>query len=238
MGEVAEFFDEQQKSSAYKNLKKLTQGQDRAAAQIMNGEVGGRVLSIGGVWEFFEKGPRLSELTVMDVSEQMLQSYAPAGSKAAVGDLYSIDLPAASFDSVVFSLILHHVAQGDWAQTRERVRSALARAFQWLKPGGKVFIIEACPAPAWMLPQRLLLPFTKLFLKAVSQPLVVMHERAFYENTLSELGFSRIEARRVMAPGTSDWTWFPVFMAVSWLRMPLKFYPKMHIFTGEKPGGA
>jgi len=73
MGDVAQFFDEQQKSSAYRELKTLTRAIDRAAADIMNREARGRVLSIGGVWEFFDKGPGLSELTVLDLSAEMLK---------------------------------------------------------------------------------------------------------------------------------------------------------------------
>ena len=234
MSEVGEFFDEQHKSEAYRNLKKLTRGVDEAAAKIMNAEVAGRALSIGGTWEGFAPGPQMKSLTCLDLSEETLKEYAPKDAKRAVGDLYTYEFATEMFDSVVFALILHHVARGSWSHCRERVTAALARAKEWLAPGGSVFIIEYCPAPAWMPVQRLALPATKAFLSLAKQPLVVMHEREFYENALKEAGFSKVEARLISAPGTSDWTWFPVFMAVPWLRMPLKFYPRMHIITGTK----
>jgi hypothetical protein len=235
MSEVGEFFDEQHKSEAYKNLKKLTRGVDEAAARIMNREVSGRALSIGGTWEGYAPGPQLKSLTCLDLSEETLKSYAPEDAKTAVGDLYTYEFSTGMFDSIVFALILHHVAQGSWARCRERVRTALSRAKQWLAPGGKLFVIEYCPALPWMPVQRLALPATKAFLGLAKQPLVVMHEKTFYEGILKDEGFSSVEARLIQAPGTSDWTLFPVFMAVPWLKMPLKFYPRMHIITGTKP---
>lgn len=236
MGELEEFFAAQQRDSSYEALKTLTRGVDRAAADLLNARVRGRVLSVGGVWEFFAPGPGLSGLVCLDLSAPMLESYAPAGAEKVVGDLFETELPEGSFDGVVFSLILHHVARGGWGECERRLRDALARARRWLKPGGTVFILEYCPHPAWMLVQRVLLPLTRLFLKLAGQPLVVMHDRGFYERELAALGFESVEARRISAPGVGDWTWFPVFMAVPWLKLPLKLYPKMHVLTGVKPG--
>lgn len=234
MGELTEFFDAQQRDSSYAELKRLTRSQDEAAAKLLNASVTGRVLVVGGVWEFFAPGPGLSGLVCLDVSAPMLESYAPKGAERVVGDLYEADLSEASFDGVVFALILHHVASGGWGCCERRIHAALARARRWLKPGGTVFILEYCPHPAWMPVQRLVLPLTRLFLKLARQPLVVMHDCGFYERALAASGFGGVEARRIYAPGAGDWTWFPVFMAVPWLKLPLKLYPKMHVLTGVK----
>jgi hypothetical protein len=78
--------------------------------------------------------------------------------------------------------------------------------------------------------QRGLLPLTKLFLKLVGQPLVVMHPRAFYERLLG-----RFSSRQAVAlTSGDDWAWFPVFMSVGWLKLPLKVYPKPFVFSATK----
>lgn len=233
MADVKEFFEKQGEGS-YAELKTLTRRQDEAAAALLNAEVTGEALSIGGVWEGYKPGPLLSRLQVLDVSQEMLRKYAPQGAEPVVGDLYEKDFPERSLDAVVFSLVLHHVAQGSWKECRSRVETALARAKKWLKPGGKLFILEYCPARPWMPVQRLALPFTKAFLAVAGQPLVVMHERGFYERALQRAGFSPVTARAIRPDGVSDWEWFPVFMGVKWLKLPLKVYPKMHVFTGVK----
>ena len=215
-------------------MKRLTRAQDEAAARLLNAELSGRALSIGGVWEGFAKGPGLDSLAVLDLSPEMLATYAPRGVEPIVGDLYAKEFADASFDGIVFALILHHVARGGWAECRARIREALSRARRWLKPGGRVFVLEYCPAPAWMPLQRLGLPFTKLFLRAVGQPLVVMHEVSFYEEELARAGFADVRTRRIGAPGASDWTWFPVFMGARWPKLPLKVYPKMHLIDARK----
>ncbi len=235
MSEVEKFFAAQQRDASYEALKSLTRGVDRAAADVLNKEVRGRTLSVGGVWEFFSPGPQLSPLVCLDLSAPMLESYAPAGAEKVVGDMFETELSENSFDSVVFSLILHHVAQGNWGECEGRIREALARTRRWLKPGGTVFILEYCPHPFWMPIQRLILPLTRLFLKLVGQPLVVMHDKGFYEREFAAAGFGSIAARRISATGVSDWTWFPVFMAVPWLKLPLKVYPRMHILVAGKP---
>ena len=233
MSEVKEFFDAQRRDASYEKLKALTRGADRAAADILNAEVAGRTLSLGGTWEFFGPVPRLTELVCLDLSDAMLDAYAPKGAARVVGDLYEADFPPASFDSVAFTLILHHVARGGWRECEARVAEALVRARRWLKPGGRLFILEYCPHAAWMPLQRLLLPLTRLFLRLAGQPLVVMHDRGFYARALAAAGFSSVELRRIDPPGTSSWTWFPVFMAVRWLKLPLGVYPKMNVIIAS-----
>lgn len=233
-GEVVDFFNRQQADSSYQEMKPLVALQDKAAAEVLNRGLKGKSLSIGGVWEFFAPGPEHKELTALDLSEGMLKLYAPQGVKPMLGDVFAVDFPEGTFDTVVFALILHHVAQGDWARCEARVVEALARARRWLKPGGKVYIYEYCPHPLWMPLQRALLPLTKIFLKlAGGQPLVVMHPRVFYERLLGKLFVDR---RAVALAMGDEWAWFPVFMAVSWLKLPLKIYPKPFIFSATKPG--
>lgn len=231
---MAEFFDKDQAGTKYRDLKAMTRLQDLAVARRLNAEARGDVLAVGGLWEGFERAPQMRSVSALDLSEKMLEQYGQGAVTPIVGDLFTHPLPPASFDTVVFSLVLHHVAQGSWRACERRISEALQRAATWLRPGGKVYVLEYCPHPAWMPLQRAALPATSRFLKAVGQPLVVMHDRAFYERRLKEAGFSAVRAEKIQPSGFEEWAWFPVFMATPWLRMPVKLYPKMHLLEATR----
>lgn len=227
---LTEFFDKQQSTNQYESLKRMTQRLDRAAADYLNAEVRGDALTVGGVWDHFEWRPHLSSLTVLDMSEEMLRAYCPEGAKGVIGDLYAHEFEAGKFDSVVFPLMLHHTPKGNWRSCEGRIEEAVQRARRWLKPGGRLYIVEFCPHPAWQPLQRALLPFTRWFLERNQQPMVVMYTRAFYERVLND-AFGACESQRVSPPGFDYSVWYPIFMGVRWLKMPFAIYPKMHLFS-------
>ncbi len=229
---VAEFFEDPTLQKKMRMMKDLVQHMDREIAEILNSQVGGDVLMVGGCWEYFEWRRHLKTLTVLDISESMMKSYAPAGSQAIVGDLYSHEFPEKSFDSIVFPLILHHVADKTWTNSEQRVVEAIERAKRWLKPEGNIYILECCPAPAWYPLQRFLLPLTRVFLNLIHQPLVIMHTENFYVRSLKKY-FRNSRAIRIRPRGRDVWMFYPVFMAVSWLRIPYYFFPKYALFIAS-----
>jgi SAM-dependent methyltransferase len=231
--EIGEFFDQQLEMNHYSSLKAMTRELDLAAARILEEEVAGDVLSIGGVWDWFEWTPVIASLTVLDLSPRVLDAYCPAGAARVEGDLFEIEFPPRGFDSVVFPLVLHHTPRDDWATSQRRVRDALARAYRWLRPGGKVVVVEYCSQSIWAAAQRVALPVTKRFLRHFGQPLVVMQTRRFYETSLTE-HFDHVAARQPQPEGFNYWKWYPVFMGVRWLRVPLAVYPRLHVFTAER----
>jgi Methyltransferase domain len=227
---IREFFDRQHETNQYASLKRMTLGLDIEAARHLNSHVRGAVLSIGGVWDFFSWTDRLDSLTVLDLSSEMLKAYCPKNAIGVVGDLYSHDFPPESFDSIVFPLMLHHTPQESWRSSQSRVEEAMDRAHRWLRKDGHVLILEYCPQRVWSAVQRGMLPLTKRFLARFDQPLVVMHPVAFYERVLTER-FGSCEAKRVDPEGFNYWKWYPVFMSIRWLRVPLAIYPKLHVIT-------
>jgi len=56
-----------------------------------------------------------------------------------------------------------------------------------------------------------------------------MHTRRFYERRLARY-FVNVHGERIRPPDFDYWTWYPVFMSIGWLRMPLALYPKLHNF--------
>jgi SAM-dependent methyltransferase len=228
--DVREFFDRQQTDNQYESLKYMTRQLDLEAALRLNSSVKGDVLSVGGIWDFFSWEDPLRSLTVLDLSAEMLRAYCPNDAVGVVGDFYDYEFPAASFDTIVFPLMLHHTPQGNWRSCESRVERALERAQRLLRKDGTIFILEYCPHPVLASAQRILLPFTRWFLAKFRQPLVVMYPREFYAKVLSER-FGSSEARRVDPTGFNYWKWYPIFMSIRWLRMPLALYPKLHLIT-------
>lgn len=228
--EVAHFFDAHQAGARYRALKAMTGLQDAAVAQRLNDQLRGDVLAVGGLWEGFERRDPMRSVTAIDLSSKMLEASRTDGVEQIVGDLFEHDFARRRFDAVVFSLVLHHVARGGWAECEARIAGALGRAARWLRPEGRVYVVEYCPHPLWMPLQRTALPATRRFLSALGQPLVVMHPRAFYERQLRDAGFFEVRAEKIQPPGFDGRAWFPIFMATPWLRMPVALYPKMHLF--------
>lgn len=226
---VREFFDRQHEDDRYASLKGKTMALDAAAAECLVTFVRGDVLCVGGVWDFFRWTQRMRSVTVLDLSLAMLSSYCPEGATRVEGDLYEVDFPAESFDTVVFPLMLHHTPMGNWTTCTARIAEAFERAKRWLRPGGRVLIVEYCPHPALSPVQRCLLPLTRRFLAAFGQPLVVMYTRGFYERQLLK-HFDVVKGERIEPAGFDYWTWYPIFMSIGWLRLPLALYPKLHVF--------
>ena len=176
----------------------------------------------------------MNDVTVLDLSPEMLGKYSRAGTQVIAGDLFKTNFEKSSFDSIVFAGLLHHVAEIGWLQSEKRVQLALHRAHEWLRPNGRVFIVEYCPHIAWYPIQRALLPITKLFLKAYGQPIVVMHTRRFYASTLARIFHEDADVKAIKPKGYRNWSLFPIFLGISWLKLPLIIYPKMHLFISTK----
>ncbi len=228
--DVREFFDRQQLDNQYESLKNMTQELDVEAARLLNSKVRGDTLSIGGIWDFFTWEDQMTSLTVLDLSPEMLKSYCPEHATGVVGDIYEQEFPPDSFDSIVFPLMLHHTPKGNWASCEARVEEAIDRARGWLREDGHLFILEYCPQRAWSPIQRALLPLTKWFLTTFHQPLVVMYEKRFYQRILNER-FGSCTIQLVDPPGFNYRKWYPVFMSIRWLRVPMAIYPKLHVIS-------
>lgn len=233
--EIRQFFDRQQQTNQYESLKSMTRELDVEAARKLNSLARGDALSIGGIWDFFDWGDHLLSLTVLDLSPEMLKEYCPERAKGIIGDVYDHDFEPSSFDTIVFPLMLHHTPKGNWRSCEARVEQAVSRAQGWLRPQGRLVVLEYCPNPGWMPVQRAALPITKWFLRRFGQPLVAMYSRGFYQRLLTDR-FGSCESTLIDPEGFNYWNWYPVFMSIRWLRLPLAIYPKLHVFSA--PAGS
>ena len=86
--------------------------------------------------------PLVSSVLAVDISAAMAASLAERAARdglpnisTQVSDLREFQLPPASVDLVVTSYVLHHLPDAD-------KRALVARAAQWLRPGGRLVIAD------------------------------------------------------------------------------------------------
>ena len=82
--------------------------------------------------------------------------------------------------------------------------------------------------------QKTAMPATSWFLKTFKQPLVAMYPTSFYDRVMKDR-FGTVEIHKVDPPAFDDSKWYPIFMSIRWLKVPLRIYPKLHVITGPAP---
>lgn len=99
-------------------------------------------LGAGGGFLALAVAPLCSSVVAVDISDGMLDELRDAARdkgitnvEVRVADLADFDLPAASVDVVVSNYALHHLTDADKS-------ALLARAHEWLKPGGRLVIAD------------------------------------------------------------------------------------------------
>jgi tRNA (cmo5U34)-methyltransferase len=88
------------------------------------------------------------DATLLDLSRPMLDraaervGRATAGRVTAVqGDVREVDFPAAAFDVILASAVLHHLrTDAEWEQV-------IGAFFRWLRPGGSVWVFDLVESP-------------------------------------------------------------------------------------------
>lgn len=188
--------------------------------------VSGRVLSIGGMWpRHSQDAISVLDLTVADVSEEMLRPHREAGLSTALDDARSLSFPDASFDHVVLPLVLHHITEQSWVAAREEVNKVLAEVRRVLKREGRVWISEFSVSRPVYWAEAVAAPISRLVLGLAGIPLVVMHSTEFYRGALLRHNFSDVQS---YYPDPPDASWRdPIrpIIGLPWLKVPRGLYP-------------
>lgn len=146
-----EFFDAFADHSDYDVFSE--RGYDRLLAafgSMVAPRPGERCVDLGcGTGAFTRRLRRFSlDLTGIDISSRSIERAKSLadGERYAVGDVRDTGLPAASFDIVTFSGVLHHLT------TSEERGLALHEAARLLRPGGRLFSFDpSAHSPATIL---------------------------------------------------------------------------------------
>jgi SAM-dependent methyltransferase len=183
----AEFWNKQ--SAAFTASDGLRRSYHTEFADILNRELSGDVLCVGGVYQNADLG-RGRRVSVVDVSEQMLRIWESRGATVQLGDARQLPVPDASVDHVVFPLVLHHITDGRAADSRANVGTCFREAKRVLRPGGTLWAIEILvSAPVYGV-ELAMAPLTRAMLATRGIPLVIFHSRAFYLSELNHAGFA------------------------------------------------
>ena len=223
MKDVRDFFDEHTDEyhdlpdSGYRRFHTITAGRIERA-------ISGRILSVGGLWSQAEVDAERIALTVADVSSAMLRRWQSQEIRSVLCDARDIPFAEASFDHLVFPLVLHHIADGSARRARANVARAVDQAYRVLGDGGTLWISEfSLPWAVYSL-QHVLAPATRLVLSAAGIPMPIMHTADFYVRVLSERGFDPT-VHRIHAEDARASDLIRPVIGLPWLRVPRMLYP-------------
>lgn len=163
------------------------------AHERLKDELKGCVLSVGGLWVgAVPRAMSESEITVLDVSAEMLSSFETQGARGVLGDGRDMPFSAAQFDHVVFPLVIHHITDGGARGARRNTIRVLKEAHRVLRPHGSVWVREIT-VPRWAYAIQLAsAPLSERVLARFGIPLVILHSNAFLRDALLQTGFGEI----------------------------------------------
>jgi SAM-dependent methyltransferase len=221
--EVRRFFDDH--ADGYRHRQAGMQHLHAVSASRIEATIDGVVLGLGGLWAGASPGATSARIVIADLSYAMLAPWSRGETWAVQCDALALPIAPGSCDHVVCSLTLHHVAGTTFKEARAAVGRILAGAATVLKPDGRLWISELCPSPLVYRFEQWLTPVTRLGLRALGEPLVMMHSAEFYLELLRKQGWQSVIADRIESPevGAMDWVW-PV-IAAPWLRIPRALFP-------------
>jgi SAM-dependent methyltransferase len=199
---------------------------NQLSAQHIEEGIFGRVLSVGGMWpRYSQEAISDLDLTVADVSAEMLRPHREAGLSTALDDARALSFSDASFDHVVLPLVLHHITDQSWIAARREVNKVLAEVRRVLRTGGRVWISEFSVSRPIYWTEALAAPLTRLVLGFADIPLVVMHSAEFYRSALRRESFGDLHSYYPDPPGGRWHDPIRPIIGLPWLKVPRALYP-------------
>jgi SAM-dependent methyltransferase len=183
----ADFFDEW---ADYHHLVEELDSYDRTA-RALKGELEGRVVDVGSGGVVNYPTEPITDLVLVDLGEAHSQpARVPARARA-------LPLADGGFDRVLMQMLVHHLAETNFATTRERVGTAFAEAHRVLAPGGRLVVVESVMHPLLEWAQRILFPLTRRLLAALGHPLVLQWSPRSLEQFARRAGFSEVKVEYI-----------------------------------------
>jgi SAM-dependent methyltransferase len=166
----------------------------KRTAAALQGEVRGRVLDVGNGGVFNYDTSVADSVVAVDIAEELVQKqdWAPNVS-FRWGDATRLPVQDNEFDTCVLQLLIHHLAEKDYAETERRTRACIAESYRALAPGGRLVILESClPKPVEVV-ERLTLPLFRRFLDRIDHPIVFQWHWRSLARFVRAAGFEQVE---------------------------------------------
>lgn len=194
---------------------------------IVEPRMGEKVLDVGngGLKEFF---PSCTSLYVgLDFSLEMLKRGPEKEFQSVCGSALALPFKNTTFNTVLYSSLLHHLLGRRWKDTCRAVRTALLQGHRCLEKGGNVIIIEPCFPKFLERMERFCLFILRAFFYVTGQPDAFIFSRGSLEKFLLDCGYEEIQTWNAGLAYRNKWKWvspcigFPLLKIPQWLN-PVK----------------
>jgi SAM-dependent methyltransferase len=168
------------------------------SARALDTELKGRVVDVGSGGVVNYDCSAISELVLVDLSEVTRPGTPlPACARTVLGSAVELPLEEAGYDRVLMQMVVHHLAERDFATTRERVAKALGEAQRVLRPGGRLVILESVMPGVLEYAQRWAFPLTRRVLGWMGHPLVFQWRAETLAKMARQAGFAEVSVTPV-----------------------------------------
>jgi ubiquinone/menaquinone biosynthesis C-methylase UbiE len=190
----ATFFD------AWKNYQDLVGSIDTydLISRTLVGELRGRVVDVGSGGVVNYNCGDITDLVLIDISTDYLSHVVlPPCAAPKIGTAVDLPLADGAHDCLLMQMLVHHLAEGDYATTRARTLTALREAYRVLKPGGKIVVVESVVNRFFETAERLLFRLTRLAMRLIGHPMVFQWTPASLCAFARETGFIDVRATNI-----------------------------------------
>jgi SAM-dependent methyltransferase len=145
-----------------------------------------RVLDIGsgGVFPYDTALP--SEITVLDISPNMLEAVDDPNVVTRVGDARNLEgIEDGSVDVMLFILSIHHINGDSAEESFATLDSILASARRALCQGGHLVVVEPVLPRRWFRLESLAFPLTRSLLARFGVPMIFFYSLEFLKERLA-----------------------------------------------------
>jgi ubiquinone/menaquinone biosynthesis C-methylase UbiE len=230
------FFDNA--SLEYHDFIEKSKGQNRInnkddSKNIIEARIGERVLDVGngGVRGLYP--PQTSFYVGIDFSLKMLRGGKNRSYDKVCGEALNLPFKERSFNTILYSYLLHHLAKEDIGTTLESVKKALRGGSTCLKAGGNVVITETCLPSFLEKVERAFFSILRILLFFTRQSEVFLFSAETLTRILTECGYREITVWKVYR-GESPWKWVRISIGFPRLKIPRWMNPSRIIIFEAK----